>query len=299
MSRKKLKPMIIPTTVAFIALVLSVVALVKPMPQANDYADEIEALQEHNDLLQSQLDALTAQLSSSSLGGGLSGWDLSLTPWENAPGASVTLTTVPANYEEDMTASFSIRLNGREVSKVPCSWNGEAFTATAELAAEDGYGFYCILMDAEGEKQQYALTTPENPVMDVPVYLASSLSSYCNMTVDSWFDKDGVLNLSLAYVQAQLPRLSASGSLPTVESAQLRLYYNGDPYSAVPITLESGEAEGAYALTVTGVELNMPQVAIDECLDLYLEITLSDGQTLTALGASWYGSSDGLFAVMG
>ncbi len=299
MSKKPNFVSVLALLLALAALTVSVFVLVKPAPEEKDYSAEIAALQEHNALLQSQLDALTAQLSGSSLGGGLESWDLSLTPWETGTGAAVTLTAVPANYAEGMSAALSVRLNGKEIENIPMSWSGEAFTATAELAADDGYGYYCVLLDAEGKKQQFALTTPENPVLDIPVYLAASLSSYCNMTVDSWFDKDGVLTLSLAYVQAQLPRLSATGDVPAIESAQLRLYHNGTVYSSTAITLESGESEGAYQLTISGEGVSMPEVALDDSLDLYLEITLSDGQTLTALGASWYSGEDGLFAVMG
>lgn len=289
---------VIALVLAAAALAVALFAYTKPV-ETTDYSAQIEALEAHNALLQSQLDALTAQLSSTTQGTGLSGWDLALTPWETGTGASVTLTATPANYAEGMTAALSIRLNGKEVRNVPCSWTGDAFTATAELAAEDGYGYYCILIDAQGSKQQFALTTPENPVSDVPVYLASALEAYCNLLVDSWYDADGLLTISLAYAQAQLPRLSMSGDLPTIEKAELQLYYNGAEYSTLPITLEAAEGQGAYALTIAGEVIEMPEMAEDEYLDLYLKVTLSDGQELTALGASWYCNDGGLFAVMG
>ena len=284
---------------AIAALAVSLLAYTKP-DNSVDYSGEIQALQERNALLQSQLDALTAQLgSSTTVGTGLEGWDLTVVPWETNTGASVTLTAVPANLAEGTTAAFCVRKGSQEIITVPCSWTGDAFTATAELTAQDGYGYYCILTDAAGEKQQFALTTPENPVEDIPVYLATALSAYCNMTMDSWLDLDNTLTITLAFVQAQLPRLSSDGVEPTIEKAELLLYYNGEVYSSAPITLEAGMAAGAYELTVSGTALAMPQMLEDEFLDLWLEVTLSDGQVLRALGASWYQNADGLFAVMG
>ena len=299
MSEKKNILSVIALVLAIAALAVSLLAYTKPAPETLDCSAEIEALREHNALLQSQLDALTGQLSGTSVGGGLDHWDLALTPWETGTGASVTLTAAPVSFEEGMTAALSVRLSSKEVSNTPCTWDGEAFTATVELAAEDGYGYYLILVDASGTKQQFALTSPENPVSDIPVYLASALESYCNLMVDSWYDAEGMLTISLAYAQAQLPRLSAGGTMPTIQSAQLQLYYNGEPYSTRSITLEDGLGEGAYELTIAGAVLEMPEMAEDEYLDLYLQITLSDGQVITALGASWYCNAGGLFAVMG
>lgn len=299
MSEKKNILSVIALCLAALSLVVSGIAVLNPGQAETDYAAEIDALRDHNALLQSQLDALSAQIGSSTQGGGLKGWDLSLTPWENATGASVTLTAVPASYEEGMNAALSVRLGGKEVENVPCSWTGDSFTATVELPAEDGYGYYCVLMDPEGVKQQFALTSTENPVLDVPVYLASALKSYCNMTVDSWYDADGVLTLSLAFVQAQLPRVAVGGQVPEIQSAQLKLNHNGNAFSTLPITLTESGGQGAYELTVSGAELAMPEMELEDYLDLYLEITLSDGQTLTALGASWYCNEDGIFAVMG
>ena len=291
---------------SILALVLAAVALVfsltgnKPVESTPDYAAQIEALQQHNALLQSQVDALTAQLGGSvTTSTGLAGWELSLTAWETGTGASVTLTAIPTSYNEGMTAALYVRKGNMEVVTTPCSWTGEAFTATAELTAQDGYGYYCILTDSDGQRQQFSLTTPENPVEDIPVYLASALTAYCNLTMDSWLDLDNTLTISAAYVQAQLPRLTLDGSEATIVKAELLLYYQGEVCASAPITLEPSQAEGAYELTVSGITMPMPQMEEDESLDLFLEITLSDGQVLSALGAGWYCTSEGLFSVVG
>ena len=283
---------------AILALVISVVGLFLPAA-GGDTAAQLEALRAQNAQLQAQINHLTGRLDSLPIEEGLADWSLSCAAWDTGTGADITLTAAPGSYEDGMRASFIVRLNGQEVRNADCVWDGTAFTATVSLDAADGYGYYCLLVGADGSRQQFALSTPENPVEDIPVYLAASLRSYCNMTMDSWYDADGKLTVSLAYVQAQLPRLAADGDAPTIVSARLLLTCNGSDYSELPLTLEAGDGPGAYQLTLTGSQLDMPELSEDDYLDLFLEVTLSDGQTLSCLGGSWYWGSDGLFLVVG
>lgn len=299
MAKKNTWLSILALVLAIASLTVSVMLWLRP-DSGTDYAGEIQALQVQNAALQSQLDSLSHQISAGSATQttGLQDWDLALTPWSNGEGATVTLTAVPGTYEEGMAAFFYIRKGSAEVSTVECNWTGTHFTATTELAAQDGYSYYCILTDPEGEKQQFALTTPENPVEDIPVYLETALRAYCNLTLDSWLDQNEVLTVTTAYAQAQLPLLTSTGEA-SIEKAELVLYYKEEVYSAAPITLEPGAASGAYGLTVTNVTLSMPRMEQEESLDLYLEVTLNDGQVLSSLAASWYQDGDALFAVVG
>lgn len=301
MTEKKNILSIIALVCAVLALGLSVFNLVRPVPDAgtSDAQAQIQALTEQNAQLQSQLDALNARFDSLPMEEGLAEWTLTPLAWEVEAGASVTLRAVPGAYTDGMQAAFSVRLDGKEVCNIPCQWDGTAFSATAELSAEDGYGYYCILTKADGSRQQFALSTTENPVNDIPVYLRSSLSSYCNMTLDSWIDGNGTLTLTLGFVQAQLPRLSASGEAPTIVDAKLLLTHNGNDFSELAITLEPENGAGSYALELTNTTLNLPELAEDDYLDLFLVITLSDGQVLTALGGSWFNSAEGLFLLVG
>ena len=43
----------------------------------------------------------------------------------------------------------------------------------------------------------------------------------------------------------------------------------------------------------------MPEMESDYQLDLWLVVTLTDGQTLTSSGGSWYHSDQGLMMVVG
>ena len=114
----------------------------------------------------------------------------------------------------------------------------------------------------------------------------------------TWLDDGSAVTLASAYVQVQLPRLSAQGAL-TAEKAQLVLYRNSEEVSRTDITLQPGEAAGSYELELSGQSIPLPELAEDDYLDLWLEVTLSDGRTLSTAGASWFSGPDGLFLVVG
>ncbi len=259
---------------------------------------QVTELQGQVAALQGQINSLGARLDAVAMGDGLANWSLDAAPWADANGADVTLTALPATPEEDLTVQFSVRLQGREVANVPCQKTDAGFTATASLEAADGYSYYCIFLGTDGSRRQFALSTPENPVADLPVYLESSLASYCNMMVDSWLDDGASVTLTSAYIQVQLPRLSAQGTL-TAEKTQLVLYCNSKEVSRTDITLQPGEGAGSFELELSDQAIPLPEMAEDDYLDLWLEIGLSDGRTLSTAGASWYNSPDGLFLVVG
>lgn len=300
MSEKKNILPVIALIAAVLALAVAVFSLVT-RPEAVDPSERIEALEQENQALKAQIGTLSSRLDSMSVGSGLSDWNLVATAWEDGMGADVTMSAAPGTYEEGMEAAFSIRLKGHEVRSVTCDWDGTAFfTATAKLEAADGYSYYCVLTTADGERQQFALSTPENPVFDIPVYLETSLNAYCNMMLDSWVAEGGKLTISLAYLQAQLPRLSESGDMPTITKSRLLLVYNGEDFSDLAVTLEPGEGPGAYELTLSGGDLGWPtELAEGDNLDLYLEVELSDGGKLTTMGGSWYYGDGGLDLVVG
>lgn len=298
MSEKKSILPVIALIVAILALAAAVFAIVS---RPADNAAEIEALKQENANLKAQVSGLNSRLDSLNVGSGLSDWNLVAVSWEDGMGANVTMSAAPGAYEDGMEAIFSIRLNGQEVSSVPCEWDGSAFfTATAKLESADGYSYYCIIINAEGERQQFALSTTENPVYDVPVYLESSLNAYCKMILDSWLVDNGKLTISLAELEAQLPRLTSYGEMPTIDDARLLLVHNGQDFSSLDLTLEPDEGAGAYKLTLAGGDLNWPvELEEGDNLDLYFEIVLSDGLVLSDLGGSWLYGDGGLDLVVG
>ena len=88
--------------------------------------------------------------------GSLQSWELTAQVWSSSNGATVTLTAQPRAYEKGQGASFVVRLEGKEVENVSCSWDGKYYTASADLEAADGYEFECVLF----RPRAWASTTP-------------------------------------------------------------------------------------------------------------------------------------------
>lgn len=289
---------------ALVSLGLSLVCYLAVQEEPTYYSDRLFELNRENEELRTQIGTLNTQieelhtrLDQLQTVVSLSGWTLETVPWDSSTGADITFTATPTEYMEGVSANLLVLLEGQQIANIPCGWDGTAFTATAGLDAADGYSYYCVLT-SPGGTQQLPLTSPEDPVQDIPVYLASSLSAYCTLTVDSWEETEDSLILTIAHTQAQLPRLSAEGEA-AIDTAQLVFSHNGSEITRLPITLNPSEVAGSFDLTITDAELPLPEMDEDDLLELRLDVILTDGRELTAYGASWYRSGNNLFAVMG
>ena len=262
--------------------------------------DEKNRLEAENASLQAQLEEMNAQMESIETGSteGLKDWHMSASVWDGASGATVSLSAVPGSYHEGQSAIFSVRLNGYEVASVTCEWNGTGYTANADLEASDGYSYYITLIGADGTKEQIALNTPENTVDDTLVNLQSSMAAYGNIIVDKWEGDKDTLTLNAGFIQVQLPRIS-NGSDADLDKASLVFQLNGSEIQRRPLDLPAGEGEGSYELAFENISFDMPEMESDYQLDLWLEITLTDGQVITSSAGSWYHSDDGLMMVVG
>lgn len=284
------------------ALVLSLAAGALGLAALNsrpeDQSHLIDDLYQQNQQLRSQLEEMTARLERLETVVSLQSWQLHTVAWPDSTGADVTLVATPSEYQEGVSATFQVKLEGKEVASIPCQWNGTEFTATASLNAADGYSYYCILVSPGGTRH-LGLTSPENPAPEIPVFLQSSLSSYCNLTVSDWEENEGnTLVLTNACAQVQLPLVFSSGTVRIV-SAELVLRLNGADSTRVPIQLNPSEVAGSYDLTINNGRLPMPELAEGDVLELYLAVRLSDGRNLQAFGISWQRSDGELTSAVG
>lgn len=122
---------------------------------------------------------------------------------------------------------------------------------------------------------------------------ADSAGAYCNLFINGWSCEDGLLVLTSALFHVQIP------SQVSVESAQLVLCHNGTEIARADITLESGEAQGSYQITLTDTWFVLPQLEEDDVLDLHPEVVLSNGTQLLGGTSSWFATAEGLNNVVG
>lgn len=285
-----------------LVLIVMVAALMVSFTGCNaadeDSAAKIAELEQVNAALQDKVNALTAELDSMKQKAALQDWTLDAAAWNDGNGATVTFTATPVNYVEGQRAALSVRMGDLEAESTNCVWDGTAFTGSVELTAADGYSYYCILTSANGSQDEIILNSPENITNETLVYLGSNLNAYANMIVEDWEATGTNLVVKSGYVQAQMPRLSANGAV-SIAKAALVLKLNGQESSRQELAIPTGEGDGSYEMSLADISFVMPAMADDYQLDLYLEITLSTGNTIQASGGSWYSNNGELLLVVG
>lgn len=209
---------------------------------------------------------------------------LSAKVWSSSNGATITLEAVPRAYNQNQAVYFVVHLNGEKVEDIPCTWNGTAFTASADLEAADGYEYECILFEGQGEGESYVLSD----AYDSLIYLETSLAAYCNLYISDFQVIDDVFNVTAGFAHVQLPQLTVDGAKVELVSSELVFMLNGEEIDKQPIDLPAGEGSGSHEASLSSIRFDMPKMEDDYQLDLMLKANLSDGQELTANGGSWY-----------
>lgn len=267
-----------------IALVIVMIAAL--MLSVTGCSSDADALKEENAALKAQVEELTARLAAYENRPALADASLTGTAWSSNNGATVTVTAVPSSYDATHSAALSVQLNGMEVEFVPCEWNGEAYVGSVDLNAANGYGYYFIITTADGNPTRMELNTPNNITDDTLVYMETALSAYANMIMESWEEKDGKLVVTSGFVQVQMPRLTADGKTGYAGS-QLILKCNDVEVERKAIDLPAGEGAGSYEAAVSNQAFTLPALEADGLLELWLEVTLSNGQTIDTCACTW------------
>lgn len=289
---------ILALVLALASLGLSAVCYMAVREEPTYYSDRLFELNRENEELHARIDTLTARLDQLQTMASLSSWSLDVAPWPDGTGADVTLTAELTQQQQGVSATLLVLLEGQPVANVPCALDGTVFTGTAELNAVDGYTYYCILT-SPGGTQQLPLVGSDDPAQDIPGYLETSLSAYCNLVVSDWEEQEGgILVLTDAYAQVQLPRISQDGTI-AIDTAELVLTLDGTETARLSISLVPSEVAGSFEQTITEARFSMPELDGEGILDLQLEVVLTDGRILTAYGASWYLDGAELASVVG
>ena len=266
---------------------------------ADDSAARIAALEQENAQLKAQVESLTAELGRMNQEAALQDWALEAAAWADGNGATVTFTASPVSYVEGMKAALSVRMGDLEAESTNCVWDGTVFTGSVDLSAADGYGYYCILTGANGVQTEVELNSPANISNELLVNLGSNLSTYANLVVEDWEATASALNIKSGYIQAQLPRLAYNGAATEISGTALVLKLNSEEISRQDVALEAGEGDGSFEAAISGQSFSMPTLEDDYQLDLWLEVTLSTGHTVSVSGGSWYSNGGELQLVVG
>lgn len=230
---------------------------------------------------------------------GLADWSMDATTWSSPNGATVNLTATPNAHIDGQTASFVIRLEGENVETIPCEWDGTHYTASAELNAADGYCYYVILTAADGTQTEVAVNTPTAPTDEALINMEAALNSYCSLTVETSSFDGSKLTITQGHIQVQPPRIFDAGQTITCSEAVLVLSLNNEEIARQALPLPEADAIGRYDLDVTSTSFTVPAMEDDQQLSLRLDVTLSNGQILTAPGTTWFYADGALLSSVG
>lgn len=231
---------------------------------------------------------------------GLTSWTMNATTWSSPNGATVHLTAAPTGYADGYSADFVVRLEGEEVANVPCEWDGTNYTASAELNADDGYCYYVILTAADGTTAEVPVNTPTSPVDETLINLASSLSTYCEVTITDSKLEDGKLVISEGSAKVQLPQLTLADGTITCDQALLIMSFNGEDVALEKLSALEADATGLCTLDLSGLSFSVPtEIEDDHQLSLRLDVTMSSGYSISVLGGTWIWFDGGLVQSVG
>ena len=115
----------------------------------------------------------------------------------------------------------------------------------------------------------------------------AALNSYCNMTVASATQDGSTLTLTGGSVDVQAPRITNEGETITCSKAELVLTFNEEIVGTAALTMEAAEIPGSYTADISGITFNIPTMEDDQQLSIRLDVTLSNGQFLTAPGGTF------------
>lgn len=219
----------------------------------------------------------------------LTEWSMNATAWSSPNGATVNLTATPNGYLEGQSVEFVVRLEGEDIAAVPCQWDGQVYTASADLNAADGYCYYAVLTAANGAQTEVAVNTPNDPTDDSLIHMETALNAYCEASVSESSLSDGKLTVDGGSMKIQLPFLTLDTGAVTCQEAKLVLLHNGAEASEQSLTVPEAGSDGACVVDLSGIGFEVPGSIEDEHqLSLRLDVTLSNGHTLTAPAGVWY-----------
>ena len=229
----------------------------------------------------------------------LSDWNMHATTWSSPNGATIHISASPETYAEGLIAAFEVRLNGEDVAVIPCEWDGSVFTASADLNAADGYSYYIVLTAADGTTEEIAVNTASQPTVEAFVNMETALASYCSITVEESTFESSKLTLLSGKAQTQVPTITNNNEAITCAKAELVLMFNGNVLDTEALTLKETETAGLFESLLEDITFDVPEMEDDQQLDLYLNVTLSNDQVLSAFGGNWFYNDQGLLPVVG
>ena len=89
------------------------------------------------------------------------------------------------------------------------------------------------------------------------------------------------------------------GSGAGIAQAAVVIRHDAQEIGRKTVTLEPGEGQGTFELTLEDITFPLPALEEEDQVDIWLEVTLSDGQALLSPSSGWYLSNGELYLIAG
>lgn len=113
-----------------------------------------------------------------------------------------------------------------------------------------------------------------------------------------WSFEGDTLTVNGAFARV-MQLANSDGTISQIGESRVVLYRNGTELYHETFQLLPGEASDSYELELEFFGFHLPDLAEGDALELQLEITLSDGRSLTAWGGSWDYADGSLLMIAG
>lgn len=239
--------------------------------------------------LQAQLDSLRSAPEHFSI----SDYSFQIEPDPEKLQARVEISTIPGSWNEEFSASISVRRGGEQILSQACGWDGTGLKSNVLLPLENGYEYWFTAEYSDGTREQVQLnnTAAEN--------LLSSFTIECHISSGKGYfsRKNGTLTLEGCVIFLAPPSVAArQGVLWTVE---LVLYHvRGDQRQIadtdvlvdpekLPTTEEGTSIQLLESTSYPSGPFRLPEVQEGDGFELWIEAEMENGISLERLVNAW------------
>lgn len=282
-----------------LALVLAAATLLTCLTYHNNLSNSLGSLSYQMMNLQSGYDSVRAQINDLQTAETAPGtpdtlhwFEFQLTPDLEEPRVTVQMTAIPKRHANE-TAYFSVRKEGQEVANTECAWDGTAYVAQQELPMENGYEYWLIITDLQGNQEQIPLQDTQAQNLKNSFHLTCEITEQGHLTYQG-----GELVLNDFAFGLYRPESTANGAVIHWDSVEVLLVREGDVISRNALLSEEDDMEfrSSVGFEFSHSALAFQDVALEEGdgLEIWVKATLSNGMECLEMVSSW-GYEDGIF----
>ena len=249
----------------------------------------VESLRRENERLQDQMDSVQAKLNAVAEADrilkSMSGEAVLLDEGNVRIGFAFT----PKVYQEEAEAYLSVRIPSWNAELIPCEWNGETYTAQADLPLMDGIRYSFLLVTDGMFREQslmdpdfyYSIDTLSNPALNCIFHLDPDSEQFGLVYPNDghrWLDPE--LETYTFRENLYSPRIFREKGRGYQEIL-LILTLNGEVLMKESILEDFLRHSGGHPISSkpfpVDVSVALPELKYGDKLRLYLSVTMADG----------------------